>query len=476
MQETVEAGGIYKDPANISPEAQLIYDAELESQATRRGVLWRTLVLLRTDVALLPKPLVFTLGTASFATGFLIGTQIRRWMKIGVEPPSQPVAGGGTYELEWVQEGRRRESLSIPTPRSAYYLVYNRVYRAWHTQGTGPSSCWPTYAIAPIPPKFEPVGTRVLGDCWPPCWESLEPRCTGSEWYIDEADLTQETPVQPYTGQPYEVEIPGSPSPPAGVGDGVEDWWDEPGNEDGRCWFEWKLGVLDDACPAGGREDPYEYATAPHCLGWTYADCAKAYRAAGFTDVESYTVSDEYENTAYRPRAVVANELAGTKAHTKRPVRIGLNPRDRCDVSDPQDAYVSGQGEDQYEPFPSYATGSAAEGSYATPTHPGESTTTLRWGTTAFDPEARNWDGFGYRHIAAKHGWTAADETATRAALATTPVPIPDRGHDRWEFTGPDYGGRAGAVCRRVVVVDYDRAPSAPAPEGIITSYGKLVG
>jgi hypothetical protein len=84
------------------------------------------------------------------------------------------------------------------------------------------------------------------------------------------------------------------------------------------------------------------------------------------------------------------------------------------------------------------------------------------------------WDGFGYRHIAAKHGWSPADEAATRDVLTNAqPVGQPGLGYDRWRFVGVPYPSpRDGRPCVRVVVVDYGIRPANTQPEGIITSYG----
>jgi hypothetical protein len=82
--------------------------------------------------------------------------------------------------------------------------------------------------------------------------------------------------------------------------------------------------------------------------------------------------------------------------------------------------------------------------------------------------------GWGYWHIRAGHGWSLADDADTRIALEDpTPIPATDRkGVDPYEFHGPKYPGKGGAVCRRVVLVDFGTTAGDPGPKGIITSYG----
>ena len=71
------------------------------------------------------------------------------------------------------------------------------------------------------------------------------------------------------------------------------------------------------------------------------------------------------------------------------------------------------------------------------------------------------------------HGWSAADEAATRDVLTSVqPVAQAGLGYERWRFVGAPYPGRDGRPCVRVVIVDYGIADGNTQPEGIITSYG----
>jgi hypothetical protein len=107
----------------------------------------------------------------------------------------------------------------------------------------------------------------------------------------------------------------------------------------------------------------------------------------------------------------------------------------------------------------------------------------LRWGWTSpnVDNPHIDWRGWGYRKIAAKHGWSSADATATATALLDTTPTAQDADGDRYRYVGPTYPGANGAVCQRVVVVNHDRTfdevnEGATAPAHIITSYGRRVG
>jgi hypothetical protein len=152
---------------------------------------------------------------------------------------------------------------------------------------------------------------------------------------------------------------------------------------------------------------------------------------------------------------------------------------ERCDLSEPVDDWVSGSPTNPPSAFtlftgqiPRYP--SAANPAFLTPLAPLRPATVLRWGSTEDVGPPDLWDGFGYRHIAAKHGRSPADDAATRDVLMTmTPFPRADRGADRWVFEGTPYAGRDGRPCVRVVVVDYGVAEGNSEAEGIITSYGE---
>lgn len=180
---------------------------------------------------------------------------------------------------------------------------------------------------------------------------------------------------------------------------------------------------------------------------------------------------------SYAPDGAMSTDPAtGTRTRKGTQVIVTTRPRrQRCDLSDPTDEYMAGTGQDSMSPFtgdpPRYPAG--AQATFLTPLNVLKPTTTLRWGTATPEPPPDLWAGFGYRKIAAKHGWSPLDEAATRDVLMTRqPIYIPFRGNDRWQFVGQPYPGRDGRPCVRIVIVDYGLASGKSQPEGIITSYG----
>jgi hypothetical protein len=108
----------------------------------------------------------------------------------------------------------------------------------------------------------------------------------------------------------------------------------------------------------------------------------------------------------------------------------------------------------------------------------------LRWGEAEWQGEQRDeqqnmdvWGGWGYRHIAAKHGWDVLDREETEAALARPQTPDPAGGL-KWEYRAP-VESAGSTKCVRVVFVQFEngenRAGKDPAPRGIATSYNEVV-
>ena len=97
----------------------------------------------------------------------------------------------------------------------------------------------------------------------------------------------------------------------------------------------------------------------------------------------------------------------------------------------------------------------------------------LRVGDASWEgPEIDQWKGWGWRHIQAAHGWSAADDAATREALSL-PMQYQQTTTSAVHL-GPEYV-QNGATCRRRVVVEYEQHPGEPEPRGIITSYPERV-
>jgi hypothetical protein len=107
----------------------------------------------------------------------------------------------------------------------------------------------------------------------------------------------------------------------------------------------------------------------------------------------------------------------------------------------------------------------------------------LRYGTTDWGPTvdptrtpfARDdWLGWGWRKIAAKHGWSELDRSETQLALTeAAPVPAPDDSGN-WDYILPVDPGAGGVSCERIVAVDFRTGDGDPAPRGIVTSFNAV--
>jgi hypothetical protein len=113
----------------------------------------------------------------------------------------------------------------------------------------------------------------------------------------------------------------------------------------------------------------------------------------------------------------------------------------------------------------------------------------LRWGEASWRPGKPKfegipyldlWDGWGYRHIVAKHGWSALDLEETELALADG-VPTRTEKESQFVYSTPEIAkGIGGVECIRHVVVDFEAGEDPktkepdPAPRGIVTSYNEV--
>lgn len=112
----------------------------------------------------------------------------------------------------------------------------------------------------------------------------------------------------------------------------------------------------------------------------------------------------------------------------------------------------------------------------------------LRWGKTDWEPSRESfkgeamldlWGGWGYRHILAKHGWSALDREETEAALINDVAPIQEP-NGLWKYESFDpTAGLEGVECVRTVLVDFEKGEEGgvpdPAPRGIVTSYNQVI-
>ena len=130
----------------------------------------------------------------------------------------------------------------------------------------------------------------------------------------------------------------------------------------------------------------------------------------------------------------------------------------------PADEFVLADGHAAFDPFLGQVARypSPANPVFLTPPNLGNPSTTLRWGIiTGYDAD---WTGFGYRHIAAKHGWSLADDAATRDALNFSSGTPQSVGVNRRRFVGPQYPSpKDGRPCVRIVSVEYGMHQRPPA-------------
>lgn len=169
----------------------------------------------------------------------------------------------------------------------------------------------------------------------------------------------------------------------------------------------------------------------------------------------------------------VGRQKAGTE------VNITTRGRQKCDLTpwldDPWESLES-----QWAPYtgppwrPVSATFMLASTMKGPPRNP-----IMKWGSAT--PHATElWVGFGYRKIAAKHGWGPLDEASTRSVLGNpTTQPLQQdrkRFPQRWTFRGDRFRGLDGITdCERVVVVDYEVKTGDKEAQDFITSYGTPV-
>ncbi len=231
--------------------------------------------------------------------------------------------------------------------------------------------------------------------------------------------------------------------------------------------------------------------------GEAASDYASRLGDLGLTDVQiSETANPDWD---FDPTTAVAVHPApGTRVHTSDEISVESNPSyggseedHLCDRStplgsDPDPSRGTEPGDPrQYDVFrPAELLAPLAPG-FGLPFASHDSKTAeLRWGRAKW-VASKGWMGWGYRKIAAKHGWAPVDAAETQAAMSRPPAAEYEdpATHDvaSREYRGLPYQ-QNGVTCERVVIVAYLRSPAEaaddpPNPEkGIVTSYGETVG
>jgi hypothetical protein len=226
-----------------------------------------------------------------------------------------------------------------------------------------------------------------------------------------------------------------------------------------------------------------------------------AYAArVGALDLVPNKVTLQETEWDFSPDAVVSTSPGeGTRVRRGTQVDVPTNPPTderthfdtRCEPSAPLNRDPSPERGTaflpRYDVFP--GTGSAPRGEFirnpafsADPTKPGKPgkngldfpTTWLRYGWAPPSSKyAGRAGGWGYRHTAWNHGWTAADDTQTRQALL---VPAFEGNADHRVHIGPTFKVNGLKCVRRVVValgIERSSYGTDPQPKGIITSYAQ---
>ena len=269
----------------------------------------------------------------------------------------------------------------------------------------------------------------------------------------------------------------GQGTTPAGILGGIPEGativetYTEPGKNVGTCGqSDWVHFVLVDALeaselsPAGNPIGPggSQIALSPASACSTNWDCPTSANAE--TRIADALASGAYPQLSRWLDHNAAPELFPDPTVTQ----VSNENYHRCDFGDP--AFENPGGNllpDPWEPRP--------EGSFEAVERPSGASSApdpiLRWGTAEWGGAyIDDWDGWGYRHIQAKHGWSSDDILATALALAA-PVDTSQSSETSMVYHGAEIE-QNGAVCQRRVIVQYDPA----APHGIITSYNAYIG
>lgn len=86
-----------------------------------------------------------------------------------------------------------------------------------------------------------------------------------------------------------------------------------------------------------------------------------------------------------------------------------------------------------------------------------------------------DWGGWGYRHIAAKHGWSQLDYDETVYALSVG-QPAFNPASENYDYVAPvATPGNGGVACIRTVAIDFEPDTGDPRARGVVTSFNAVV-
>lgn len=292
-------------------------------------------------------------------------------------------------------------------------------------------------------------------------------------------------PIEDYTDQPYTHEIDGPTATQQSTVDNRTRTFLEL-EPDGRrleAWYDWALRTPGAKNPYTGEVNIPEFAGEP---GQSYDSYAQTLTDLGLTPLRVEAGQEDYD---WNEETVLeVNPNVGINVEPSTEVRVGVNPlrRDRrhpdCERYAEQHGDPAGSRGSEIAPryqVKTYAPvpGVEVEESFQRNTGLLTETVYLRWGWTTLD--RGNWARWGYRHIAAKHSWENDDRQDTAEALLVPPVPVLSDDQTAVHI-GPDYPGRNGTRCQRVVRValkptERFEVPRGLPAKGIITSYPEAI-
>ncbi len=426
---------------------------------------------------------VLALGTVDT---LLIRSDVEKVLEIVV--PEGP-SGSEALTVEWVAAGETWQFPSYHDPVAMPYdgfAVINGALGAIVAQ-TSASECGP-----PEAPAF-PDGFQVLSWYWNDCFTGYGlPLAPVTAYALVTKPATAfPRPIEDYDGQSVDIAASGVEDPGFEV---VEERL-AAALDSGKYpilnqWLDHMLGgeSQNPLCePVPGATTVKVPAIMPGQTVEAYEDCLDT---LGLTEHVRVTVPAGKTLLTQPARGAVGVEPAESTSVTfsevpQVTVKINADPSppaseqenvEACDRSTPTFPVVAPENDPTPEVF-DVITDPALVASSTFSSLRGN--TVLRWGRTRYlgtdergDPD---YDGWGYSHIAAKHGWSLEDDADTRVALRSVVFPSRnERTADGWDFFGPTYRQNS-LTCTREVAVDFGTTSGEPAPRGIITSYGRDV-
>jgi hypothetical protein len=418
-------GSAQPSPPACSATCQQLWAAEtrpgqtgLAGAGERTGLeaLQRESRSLRIATRLMPALRVLGEAHLAFETGRL-GWRIGSWannkfLRVGLPPTVNYSSAITDQRIRFRAAGENLTPYTpSPMPEDGWVWEYTQGGGYWY-------GYWQSPGCEPSPHQRSGPGGRFVDVTWSTdtvfCWTGDYPnqRLPMFASYVSENSLEADAPVADYAGQSYDIWSSPPPDPgESSVRDQIEDELEAGHFPTLREKYEYELGVP-------GACDPVEPNV---CNLPEESNRAKEMRCDLGSGGEQQDPDASRGNTTNDPALYVV--------HTpleRRPVDGG--PSDR------------------------------------TPT-------AMKKGWTEDVGGKREWAGWGWRHVAAKHGWSQADIDATAAALINEPEPQPN---GRLYYRGDEYT-QNGARCKRLVVLADTPRSGEPAAKEIITTFGEFL-